>query len=66
MRLHHPVLAESILNSELSMERIRPILNDPDRYYDLNWIWFGLAADNGLIKDMTPDPQWVRQALVQN
>ncbi|WP_045217194.1 hypothetical protein [Desulfonatronovibrio magnus] len=65
MRLHFPTLAESFLKSELSQSRIRPILNDPDRYYDLNWIWFGLAADSGLIKEMTPDPQWIRTVLAQ-
>jgi endo-1,4-beta-D-glucanase Y len=53
-RLFHPPLAEALLKSELSQRSLEPILRDPDRYYDLNWIWFGLAADSGLIQRRTP------------
>jgi endo-1,4-beta-D-glucanase Y len=53
-RLFHPPLADALLQAELSQRNLEPILHDPDRYYDLNWIWFGLAADTGLIQRRTP------------
>lgn len=53
-RLFHPPLADALLQTDLSPRSLEPILRDPDRYYDLNWIWFGLAADNGLIQRRTP------------
>lgn len=53
-RLFHPPLAEALLQTELSPHNLEPILRDPDRYYDLNWIWFGLAGDTGLIQRRTP------------
>jgi len=27
------------------------VLAASDRYYDLNWIWFGIAAEDGLIAE---------------
>lgn len=59
-RLFAPHLADALLRNQLSRKSLLPLLTDPDRYYDLNWTWFGLAADNGLIQRNTPSPEHLR------
>ena len=49
-----PPLAEAIHKDKLSQRRLTSILSNRDRYYDLNWIWFGLAAADGFINQRTP------------
>ncbi len=44
---HAPEAARRLLDGRLSQASLRPILRAPDRYYDLNWIWFGLAVSEG-------------------
>ena len=56
----HPSLARAIRDDKLSPRRLTPILSDPNRYYDLNWIWFGLAAADGLINERTPGLQSIQ------
>jgi len=52
--LNHPALATALLQKELSPLQLMAISRDPDRYYDLNWCWFGLAAQSGLLIERTP------------
>ncbi|HEV7730850.1 MAG TPA: glycosyl hydrolase family 8 [Candidatus Binatia bacterium] len=44
---HAPEAARQLLAGRLSQDALRPILRAPDRYYDLNWVWFGLAVSQG-------------------
>ncbi|MBM3789533.1 MAG: hypothetical protein FJW35_04180 [Acidobacteria bacterium] len=54
LRLHAPAASDAVLSGRLGVERLRPLLDAQDRYFDLNWVWFGLAADLGLIEKRTP------------
>ncbi|MYL84579.1 hypothetical protein GTA51_15770 [Desulfovibrio aerotolerans] len=47
--LAYPQIAKALVDKELSPEKLRPIIRNPDRYYDNNWTWFGLAAWSGFI-----------------
>ena len=47
-RLFEPQVADALLAHQLSERELRPILAKANRYYDLNWIWFALAAERGL------------------
>lgn len=49
-----PELARSLLTHELSASSIAQAMGQDHRYYDLNWVWFGLALANGLIVERTP------------
>jgi endo-1,4-beta-D-glucanase Y len=44
-----PARAREILAGPLSPASLARVIDAPNRYYDLNWIWFGLAAEDGLI-----------------
>ncbi len=49
-----PDLAAMLRRTRLATEAVRPLLHRTDRYYDLNWIWFGLALADGVVLDHTP------------
>ena len=51
-----PPLARELLARQLSAHRVLRFLGDNDRYYDANWVWFGLAAAGGLLTERTPPP----------
>ncbi len=55
-RRHAPDFA-TFLEESWSEEGLLVLLEAPDRYYDHNWVWFGLALDSGMIRARTPDPQ---------
>jgi endo-1,4-beta-D-glucanase Y len=63
LELHAPDVAETVLETRLTPPRLRKAAGDPDRYYDANWTWFGLAAAGGFISDRTPDLDAVRAML---
>lgn len=44
-----PELARHLRAGKLSPAKLEAISDHPDRYYDLNWVWFGIAADEGLL-----------------
>lgn len=44
---HAPEAARQLRAGRLAQAALRPILRASDRYYDLNWIWFGLAVGEG-------------------
>jgi hypothetical protein len=45
-----PETARRIRADKLSWDRLEPVLRTTDRYYDLNWVWFGIAAAEGLLR----------------
>jgi endo-1,4-beta-D-glucanase Y len=49
-----PDLAAILRRTRLSPSVLRSILGRRDRYFDLNWIWFGLALADGVIPERTP------------
>jgi endo-1,4-beta-D-glucanase Y len=51
-----PGMAARLRQGPLSAKNILNIANQVDRYYDLNWIWFGLALSSGWIVQNTPPP----------
>lgn len=44
-----PAYARRLREGKLELARLADISHEPDRYYDLNWLWFGIAADEGLL-----------------
>ena len=56
LRLHAPELAEVIIRTTLTDEALESLRTETDRYYDRNWVWFGIALDSGLLEARTPSP----------
>lgn len=56
-RLHSPAAADQIIETRLNIPTLSGLALLPDHYYDLNWVWFGIAADVGWIRDRTPSPE---------
>jgi endo-1,4-beta-D-glucanase Y len=54
---HDPALATSVRRQQLSPSGLRALLTRDTRYYDANWVWFGLALAEGLIPARTPAPE---------
>ena len=44
-----PDYARHLRAGKLALPDLQAISDHPDRYYDLNWVWFGIAADEGLL-----------------
>jgi hypothetical protein len=55
-RRHAPELATRVLEPRLDAACLSLLLAAPDRYYDHNWVWFGLALDRGWIDERTSPP----------
>lgn len=53
-RLHHPPVYRAVRQSIFSEERLQRLSAKTDRYYDRNWVWFGLAAASGWLRDRMP------------
>ena len=51
---HAPADAHALRTRHLSAAAVRRLISSPNRYYDLNWVWFGLAAADGYIDARTP------------
>ncbi len=58
LELHAPDVADAIRRDKLTPRQLRRLLRGHERYYDANWVWFGLAA-RGLIIRQTPAPEVV-------
>ena len=43
-----------VARQQLSRQALMSLLTRPDRYYDLNWVWFGLGLADGFLVDETP------------
>lgn len=52
--IHAPALGRSVRASFLSTAALQTVLFEPAHYFDANWVWFGLAAADGLIETATP------------
>jgi len=49
-----PAAAARLLEPRLDRGTLTQLLGDRNRYYDHNWVWFGLALDRGLLTARTP------------
>ena len=56
LRLYTPDAAEAVLAQRLNLPTLEALLSRWDRYYDVNWVWLGIAADLGWIRHRTPSP----------
>ena len=54
--LHAPTAARAVRKNHLSQSKLDLIVTERSRYFDANWVWFGLAAADGLIETATPAP----------
>jgi endoglucanase len=52
--LYAPATADAVRTKYLSGPALDSMLTARNRYFDANWIWFGLAAADGLIETATP------------
>lgn len=57
----NPTLAHTVRTTKLQEGDLLSILRSADRYYDLNWIWFGLALHSGWIVSHTPSLEQVHR-----
>ena len=55
--LHAPPTAQAITRSKLSEGALDELMSAPDKYYDANWVWFGMAAADGFINTAMPKPE---------
>lgn len=56
-----PDVAREWRATHLGPEALAAMMRAGDRYYDANWIWFGLAAADGVIHARTPSPAKLRR-----
>jgi endo-1,4-beta-D-glucanase Y len=54
LMLYAPATADAVRTKYLSGPALNSILTARNRYFDANWMWFGLAAADGLIETNTP------------
>lgn len=54
LQRRQPEIYQRLLENQLSPDRLLEVARQGNRYYDLNWIWFGLAAAAGVIQERTP------------
>ncbi|MEO5740279.1 MAG: glycosyl hydrolase family 8 [Vicinamibacterales bacterium] len=52
--LHAPTAGRAVRNTHLSKAKLDLIVAGQSRYFDANWVWFGLAAADGWIENNTP------------
>jgi hypothetical protein len=51
-----PEAARLLRERKLTRRQLDSIQRKRNRYYDLNWLWFGVAGAEGLIAERTPAP----------
>jgi hypothetical protein len=51
---HHPAVAAEWRGSFLSDTALDQLRSATNRYYDANWVWFGLASADGFVAARTP------------
>lgn len=59
LALHRPVLADAVRRTRLHASRRDSLLETEVRYFDRNWVWFGLAVDRGVVARRTPPPEQI-------
>ena len=57
-----PETAARLRRGPLSAKHLLSIAGQADRYYDLNWVWFGLALTSGEISRNTALPEAIMAA----
>jgi hypothetical protein len=60
---HLPNTAESWRDTVLTPRTLADLARSSRRYYDANWVWFGLALEDGFIVRRTPSIDAVRTLL---
>ena len=55
-----PDVAKSLRSAHLDDLSLEALAQAPDRYYDANWVWFGLAAADRVIEARTPSVDRLR------
>ena len=61
LQRRHPDVAATVRRTQLSLPQLAAVLDKTDRYYDANWLWFGIALAEGL--DPGPDATGRRAAV---
>lgn len=51
-----PPAAQAVAARKLNDDALDALVRDDRRYYDANWVWFGIAAARGLLAERTPPP----------
>lgn len=59
-RVYAPEAAAELCARKLTPRQLDPIVRSRDRYYDLNWLWFGVAGAEGFLAERTPRPAAIR------
>jgi hypothetical protein len=52
--LFTPTAAGAVRAQKLNEPALEALMRDDRRYYDANWMWFGIAAADGFLVDRTP------------
>jgi endo-1,4-beta-D-glucanase Y len=52
--LYAPTAARAVEADRLTTAALDVLMHSGDRYYDANWVWFGVAARDGFIEQRTP------------
>lgn len=56
-----PEVAREWRTTHLGPDALETLMRAGDRYYDANWVWFGLAAADGVIAERTPSRAALRR-----
>jgi endo-1,4-beta-D-glucanase Y len=57
LMLHAPTAGRAVRKNQLSQSELDVIVKERSRYFDANWVWFGIAVADGWIERHTPNPQ---------
>lgn len=52
--IHTPATGSTVRAKHLSEATLRLLLTERHRYFDANWVWFGMALTEGVIAERTP------------
>jgi endoglucanase len=52
--IHAPSAGAAVRGRHLSDAVWQSLRTERNRYFDANWVWFGLAAADGLVEERTP------------
>jgi endoglucanase len=56
LEIHSPATARPLRAERLSDDTLKDVMRRRDRYYDANWVWFGMALADGWLVRRTPAP----------
>lgn len=58
-----PELAAAVRRAHLTETGLARLTRSRDRYYDVNWVWFGMALADGWVVPRTPAPDRLARSL---